>query len=73
MIWGFRRIAPSAQKFTPPLPAGTAYTFWAQENAFTQSYTYEFVVTAVPEPSAALLASLGLAAFSLGRRRREND
>ncbi len=70
---GISTIAPNAQKFTPPLPAGTAYTFWAQENVFTQSYTYEFVVTAVPEPSAALLASLGLAALSLGRRRREND
>jgi hypothetical protein len=70
---GLSTVAPNAQKFTPPLPAGTAYTFWSQENAFAQSYTYEFVVTAVPEPSTALLASFGLAALSLSRRRRVND
>ncbi|MBI2824351.1 MAG: hypothetical protein HYX69_06655 [Planctomycetia bacterium] len=44
-----------AQGFTPPLPAG-AYALWIQQLSSLTSYQFDFVVSNVPEPSAAALA-----------------
>lgn len=54
--------------FTPPLPSGT-YTFWIQQEAFSDtSYSLDFVVTpAVPEPATSLL--LVIAGCCLACRR----
>lgn len=61
-------LAFGAQGFTRPLPAGS-YTFWAQQTGSQVSdYTFDFVVTAIPEPSA--LAMILLPGLALFRRRR---
>jgi hypothetical protein len=67
------RYEPSsgtADGFPDPLGAGT-YTVWYQELGGLVNYTFDYTVTAIPEPSAfaalAGLAGLGLAA---SRRRR---
>ena len=59
--------------FTPPLGAGS-YAFWVQELAVGR-YPYGFdlvlrAATAVPEPSSAAAAMVGLVAAGLTRRRR---
>lgn len=60
-------LAPPAQGFVPPLGPGD-YSFWMQQtSAIVTSYTFDVVV--VPEPSAAPLLGLGLAALALIRRR----
>ncbi|MGV3663366.1 MAG: PEP-CTERM sorting domain-containing protein [Prosthecobacter sp.] len=53
--------------FDGPLGPGT-YTFWIQEGSDQINYTINMVVTAVPEPGSVVL--VGLAGFSLLRRRR---
>jgi hypothetical protein len=65
---GISAAAPDAQRFSGPLPAGT-YTFWTQENSATQSYNYEFNVTAVPEPSTIGLVGLVVGAVALRKFR----
>lgn len=55
-------VAPGAQGFVPPLPAGQ-YTFWIQQIGALTSYDFNFVLVSVPEPSS--LASSVLAALAL--------
>lgn len=55
--------------FTGPLPAGS-YTFWVQETGTgSAAYNFDFNVTAVPEPSIALMLMAGLAGLGYLRRR----
>jgi len=55
--------------FAGPLPAGS-YTFWVQETATgTVAYNFDFNVTAVPEPSIALMLMAGLAGLGFLRKR----
>jgi hypothetical protein len=62
-------LTPAAAGFTPPLPAGS-YAFWVQQTGAAATYSFDFVLTPVPEPAAWALwlaGALGLAAA--GRRR----
>jgi len=55
--------------FAGPLPAGI-YTFWVQETATgSAAYNFDFNVTAVPEPSIALMLMAGLAGLGFLRKR----
>jgi len=47
------------QGFVPPLPPG-AYTFWIQEQAGTTRYSFDFQVTAIPEPVSYALFLAGM-------------
>jgi hypothetical protein len=61
-------IAPGAQGFTPPLPAGP-YTLWIQNaSGVATGYQFNLVVT-VPEPATAGLLGLGLLSLCAWRRR----
>lgn len=51
-----------------PLAAGT-YSVWVQETGGTVPYSFDFQITAVPEPSGVALLGGGLAALALWRRR----
>jgi hypothetical protein len=55
--------------FTPPLTA-TDYTFWIQQTAAQSfGYSFDFVVSEVPEPGTGLLLAAGLAALAARRGR----
>ncbi len=54
--------------FSGPLAAGT-YTFWYQEGPTDTSYTFDFQVSEIPEPSTLVLFGLGCCFFGLRRRR----
>jgi hypothetical protein len=56
--------------FTAPLGAGT-YTAWFQELASVVTYEMDYTLTAVPEPSRAVLLAAGFGICLLRRRRRE--
>jgi len=59
--------------FTPPLAAGN-YAFWVQDfGAGTVPYSFNLVVTAVPEPDtyALMLAALGFTGFIARRRKKQ--
>ena len=61
-------VAPGAQGFTPPLPAGT-YSFWIQETGgVLVGYSIDLIVTEIPAPGALWL--LGMALMKRARRRR---
>jgi len=69
-IMGDTNLAAGAQGFIPPLLNGT-YTFLIQQTGPSQTaYEFDYVVTAVPEPSALLLVGLGVAAAFLITRER---
>lgn len=61
---------PAAQGFTAPLGAGS-YTFWVQQTGVAAKYSFDFVLTPVPEPEQwALMLGGGLfLALRLLRRR----
>ncbi|MBX9607049.1 MAG: hypothetical protein K2Y51_12575 [Gammaproteobacteria bacterium] len=60
-----------AQGFVPPLQ-GSDYTFWIMETQSSQvfDYRFNFQVSAVPLPPAALGLSSALTALAFMRRRR---
>lgn len=61
---------PGAIGFAPPLGAGP-YTFWIQQTGAAATYSFDFVLTAVPEPGTPALALLGgLALAAMFRRPR---
>ncbi len=53
--------------FSGPLAAGT-YTFWYQEGPTDTTYSLDFQVSTVPEPSTALLFGFGLGLVGALRR-----
>ena len=56
--------------FTPPLGAGS-YTFLFQQTQPTSTnYEFNFVVAAVPEPAAVMMACWGAIGLVLTIRRR---
>lgn len=57
-----------SQVFEPPLPAGD-YSFWMNQFNDPQSYSLDFVVEAVPEPTTMVVLGLGVAAVI--RRRKK--
>ncbi len=54
--------------FSGPLAAGT-YTFWYQEGPTNTTYTFDFQVSEIPEPSTLVLFGLGCCLFGLRRCR----
>lgn len=54
--------------FSGPLAAGT-YTFWYQEGPTDTSYTFDFQVSEIPEPSTLVLLGLGCCFCGLRRCR----
>lgn len=52
---------------TASLSAGT-YSVWLNETAGTTPYSFDFVLTAVPEPAAGWMLAAGLLALGLQRR-----
>ena len=67
------RYEPSSgavDAFPDPLGTGT-YTVWYQELGGVVNYTFDYTVTAIPEPSSfAALAGLAGLALAASRRRR---
>ncbi|MBT9486266.1 MAG: PEP-CTERM sorting domain-containing protein [Rubrivivax sp.] len=53
--------------FTPPLSAGD-YTFWVQQTGVSATYSFDFVLTAVPEPAPLALMLVGAGVLGLARR-----
>jgi hypothetical protein len=64
-------VAPGAQGFTTPLPAGT-YTFLIQQLGATTGYQFDFAVAPAPEPGAAGLMAIGAATLLLRRLNRKS-
>ena len=54
--------------FTPPLGSGS-YTFWAQQLGSTSSYSLNFQVVAIPEPTSLGAVAAALAIVSRRRKR----
>jgi len=71
-IMGNTNLAAGSQGFLPPLPSGN-YTFLIQQTGSAQtSYEFDYVTTAVPEPSTLLLMGSGLTALFAGHRRKRS-
>ena len=70
-ILPFMGASPGAVGFIGTLPAGD-YAFWVQDTGTgVAAYNFDFQVTAVPEPTRALLLVAGLASLAgLGWLRR---
>jgi hypothetical protein len=68
---GSNASTPAAMGFTAPLDAGS-YAFWVQQTGVAAQYSFDFVLTPVPEPEQwALMLGGGLfLALRLLRRRR---
>jgi hypothetical protein len=67
---GDTNLAAGSQGFIPPLPSGN-YTFLIQQTGSAQtSYEFDYVATAVPEPSTLLLIGFGLTALFVGHGRK---
>jgi hypothetical protein len=67
-ILGVIGLGAGAIGFSGALPAGD-YAFWIQETATGSApYVLDFGVSAVPEPTSALMLLAGLAALRLRRR-----
>jgi hypothetical protein len=63
-------VAPGAIHCVPPL-TGSDYTFWIQQTgAQPFAYSFDFVVTPVPEPSTFALLGLGAAGLAVRKRSR---
>ena len=58
--------------FTGPLAAGT-YTFWIQDTSGNGSFSYDFILSAVPEPESNLLMLLGIGVLSVVAKRRRSQ
>jgi hypothetical protein len=62
-------LGDGALGFSPPLPAGT-YAMWTQQlQTQMVSYSFDLVVTPVPEPTQATLLTAGLVVLAVARRR----
>lgn len=62
-------IAAGSSGFTPPLGAGS-YTFLVQQSGALTTYQLDFGVTAVPEPAAVLMLSVGALLLGMKGKRR---
>jgi hypothetical protein len=65
------RIISTSPNLAGELPTGT-YSFWIQETGGTVPYSFDFQVTAVPEPEAFGMAALGLLTILRRVRRRRS-
>jgi len=67
---GSNSSIPAAMGFTAPLDAGS-YAFWVQQTGVAATYSFDFVLTPVPEPEqwALMLGGVLFLAFRLLRRR----
>lgn len=71
-IMGNTNLAAGSQGFLPPLASGN-YTFLIQQTGSAQtSYEFDYVTTAVPEPSTLLLMGFGLTALFVAHRPKRS-
>ena len=62
-------LAPPAIGFTAPLGAGP-YAFWLQQTGAAAAYSFDFVLTPVPEPETWALLLAGGVGMAVRRRRQ---
>jgi hypothetical protein len=70
LLGGSGSSTPAAMGFVPPLPAGN-YTFWVQQTGVVASYSFDFLLSPIPEPEqwALMLGGVALLAARLRRTR----